>query len=284
MTQLVTGEAVALDLRTAGVPSRVLAALVDAAVQLAVVLVLMLAVAASGPSEATFAALSIAVLVLAGLGYPVGCETLLHGRTLGKLALGLRVVREDGGPIRFRQAFVRGLIGLVVEKPGISGGSAALITSLLNEDGKRLGDLLAGTVVVQERVARSSTEVVPMPPPLAGWAAGLDLSALSDGTVMTVRSFLTRQHQLTDATRSSLGDRLVEEVAALVGPPPPGTPPGAFLAAVVAERWQRAQRSAAAPGYGPAVPPPAPAPPPTPAPPPAAPDDPPPSGPFAPPS
>ena len=265
MSQLVTGEAVALDLRTAGVPSRAIAALLDLVVQGALAFVLALLVAVAAPSDAVLASLMILVLVVTGLGYPVAMETLAGGRTLGKLALGLRVVRDDGGPIRFRHAFVRGLVGLFLEKPGITFWSAGLITSLLNRDGKRLGDLFAGTMVVQERVARASVEVVPMPPQLAGWAAGLDLSALSDATVMTVRSFLSRHHQLTDATRAGLGAQLVDEVAAAVGPPPPGVPPGAYLAAVVAERWQRAQRAAMASFPGPSA---------APTPPPAAPQSP----------
>ena len=261
MSQLVTGEAVALDLRTAGVPSRALAAVLDLTVQGSLAFALLLLMAVTATSEAVAAALGILIMVVVGLGYPVGLETLLGGRTLGKLALGLRVVRDDGGPIRFRHAFVRGLVGLFVEKPGITMGSAGLISSLLNRDGKRLGDLFAGTMVVQERVARSSVDVVPMPPQLAGWAAALDLSALSDGTVMAVRSFLGRHHQLTDATRSSLGAQLVQEVSLAVGPPPPGVPPGAYLAAVVAERWHRAQRVAAVaapPPVQPSQPPPAP--------------------------
>lgn len=259
MSQLVTGEAVALDLRTAGVPSRMLAALIDVTAQVVLGTGLLVLVGLASSSAATFAALSVSTIVVVGLGYPVAFETLLAGRTPGKLALGLRVVRDDGGPVGFRQAFVRGLLGLFVEKPGVTGGSAALISSLLSADGKRLGDLAAGTVVVQERVAHTSVEVMPMPPGLAGWAAGLDLSALSDGLVMSVRGFLTRYPHLTEATRASLGARLVEEVAAVVGPPPQGVPPGAFLSAVVAERRQRAERSVVSAAPPPPVLPPPPA-------------------------
>ena len=57
--------------------------------------------------------------MLVFLGYPVAMETLTRGRTLGKMALGLRVVRDDGGPITFRQALVRGLVGLALERPGL---------------------------------------------------------------------------------------------------------------------------------------------------------------------
>ena len=58
---------------------------------------------------------------------------------------------------------------------------------LLNERNKRLGDLLAGTVVLQERVAARGGAVAEMPPPLAGWAAGLDLSRLPDGLALSAR-------------------------------------------------------------------------------------------------
>ena len=122
MSQLVTGEAVVLDLRTAGVPSRILASVIDLFVQgvaLFALLILVGAVASSG-SAATTAGLMILVSVVVLLGYPVALETLMGGRTLGKLALGLRVVRDDGGPIRFRHAITRGLLGLFVEKPGVT--------------------------------------------------------------------------------------------------------------------------------------------------------------------
>ena len=53
------------------------------------------------------------------LGYPVGIEMLTRGRSAGKALLGLRVVRDDGGPVRFRQALTRGLVGAAIEWPGI---------------------------------------------------------------------------------------------------------------------------------------------------------------------
>jgi hypothetical protein len=188
--------------------------------------------------------------VTAGLGYPVLCETLMHGRTPGKMALGLRVVRDDAGPIGFRQAFVRGLIGFIVERPGFSMYSAAVIASLANESGKRLGDMFAGTVVIQERVIAPNAVVVPMPPPLAGWASTLDLSRLPDDLALSVRTFLARSPSMTDTARAELGNRLAAAVSAVVTPPPPpGTPGWAYLAAVLAERRQRAQAQHGI-GYG----------------------------------
>jgi uncharacterized RDD family membrane protein YckC len=274
VSQLVTGEAVALELREAALPSRMLAALIDGAIQLVLLLALVALLSAfpAAGSAALGVALVIVIVVVVGLGYPVTFETLMRGRTPGKAAMGLRVVRDDAGPIGFRQAFVRGLIGFVVERPGITSFAAAMISSLLSSRGKRLGDLAAGTVVIQERVATATGPVAQMPPPLAGWAGTLDLTHLSDELAQSVRSFVARAPQLTDAARTDLGHRLTGAVAAVVSPPPPpGTPGWAYLSAVLAERRLRAERAlqarqpppsyAAAPGPV-APPPPYPAPPP----------------------
>lgn len=239
--QLVTGEAVALDLRPAALPSRVVAGLVDVVGQLLVLLLVAgLATAVSfDVSDAAAQALGIVVLVVVFIVYPVTFETLLRGRTPGKAAVGLRVVRDDGGPIGFRQAFVRGLAGAFLERPGVTFFVAGVATSLLNPQGKRLGDLLAGTVVVQERVAVRGGAVATMPPPLAGWAAQLDLSGVSTELALSVRQFVSRADSLTAAAREDLGQRLVAAVTSAVGPPPPGTPGWAVLSAVLAERRRR---------------------------------------------
>jgi uncharacterized RDD family membrane protein YckC len=244
-SQVVTGEAVALDLRLAAIPSRVVAGGLDALLQvtLAVVLGLAAAAASTGTSEAGAAALGFLVLVVVLIVYPVGFETLLRGRTPGKAAMGLRVVRDDGGPIGFRHALARGLSGAFLERPGITLFVGGVVTSLLNNRNKRIGDLLAGTVVLQERVPARGGTVAFMPPPLAGWATGLDLSGLSDDLALQARQFLSRAGELTPAARDELGSRLVGAVAAAVQPaPPPGTPGWAVLSAVLAERRRREEQ------------------------------------------
>ncbi len=75
------------------------------------------------------------------MGGPIAVETLSHGRSLGKLAFGLRVVRDDGGPIRFRHALVRGAIGVV--EILMTFGIIACIASLVSARGRRLGDVFA---------------------------------------------------------------------------------------------------------------------------------------------
>jgi uncharacterized RDD family membrane protein YckC len=256
LSQLVTGEAVALDLREAALPSRMLAALIDGALQLVLLFFLSLVFSVTGTSsQAAAAAQVIVILVAVFLGYPVFFETILRGRTPGKAALGLRVVRDDAGPISFRQAFVRGLIGFLVEMPGITFFSAAIVSSLIHIRGKRLGDLAAGTLVIQERVTGAIGFWAPMPPPLAGWATTLELSALPDDLALSVRSFLSRAGQMSETSRADLGSRLSEAVAAVVAPPPPpGTPGWAYLTAVLAERRRRAELAAVPVGVAPAGP------------------------------
>ncbi len=142
-------------------------------------------------------ALSAAVLiiftVLALVGYPIAFETATRGRSLGKMALGLRVVSEDGGPERFRQALFRALAGVI--EIWIFAGGPAVICSLLSPKGKRIGDIFAGTVVISERAPRL-TPPPPMPPQLAWWASSLQLSGLSAEQAELARQFLSRASQL----------------------------------------------------------------------------------------
>ena len=283
MSDLVTGDAVVLELRLAKLASRSLAVAIDLAAQFAALLAVTFVASGVGASVdgALGAALGLTFFVAVVVGYPVAMETATRGRTLGKMALGLRVVREDGGPVRFRQAFVRGLLSVV--EIWISLGSIAFIASLASSQGKRLGDHLAGTVVVRERVPVAAYPVAPMPPPLAGWATTLDLSRVPDDLALAARQFLSRAGELSPAAREDMGSRIVAALQSVTAPaPPPGTPPWAFLSAVLAERRRRELLrlgAPAAPGppgwptpptvatYAPG--PPAPAPPP---PPPAAPD------------
>ena len=253
VSDVVTGEAVALDLRIAQLPSRLTAALLDLLVMgtaYLFALQLLAGLTSDVADPALQAGIGILLLVLVFLGYPVAFETLTRGRSLGKLALGLRVVRDDGGPITFRHALVRGLVGLALERPGIFllglGPAVGMVVSMLSEKGKRIGDMAAGTVVLQERTPPRSLWAPVMPPPLASWAPTLDLTGLDDGLALSVRQFLGRALQLTPAAREALAADLVAEVRARTTPePPPGTPGWAYLTAVLAERRRREEERAA---------------------------------------
>ncbi|MFF4085219.1 RDD family protein [Streptomyces sp. NPDC001777] len=244
MSELVTGDAVVLGLRPAKLPSRALAVTIDlAVVGAAFVLVSIgLAVATATLDDAALAAVSVASFLLVLVGGPIAVETLSHGRSLGKLACGLRVVRDDGGPIRFRHALVRGAVGVV--EILLTLGVVACVASLVSARGRRLGDVFAGTLVVRERVPASRAAAVPPPPPwLVGRFAGLDLSGVPDSLWLAVRQYLTRMHQLDAQVGGAMAERLAGELAGRTGvPAPEGVPAGAYLAAVVNERQARDAR------------------------------------------
>jgi uncharacterized RDD family membrane protein YckC len=237
---LVTGEAVALDLPPASLVSRIVSGMIDILVTIVLTIVTFLAlgIAAAPSDDALFAVAMIGALVTVFVAFPVAFETLTRGKSLGKLAMGLRTVRDDAGPITFQHALVRALVGFV--EVYAFQGIPALISAMVSSKGKRLGDFAAGTYVVRERVSLRLPLPTPMPRELAGWAAGADMSALPTGLALAVRQFLQRAHEITPQARDQIGPRLAEQVAKHVSPPPPpGTPPWVFLAAVVASRRDR---------------------------------------------
>ncbi|MFG3406419.1 RDD family protein [Streptomyces sp. NPDC048142] len=245
MSELVTGDAVVLGVRPARLPSRALASAIDLAVTFAVFILVsvVLGIASVSLDEAAVAAIGVASFLLVLIGGPVAVETLSHGRSLGKLACGLRVVRDDGGPIRFRHALVRGAMGLV--EILMTFGALASIASLVSARGRRIGDVFAGTLVIRERVAATGRSVaVPPPPPwLVGRFAQLDLSAVPDELWSAIRQYLTRMQQLDPGVGRSIAERLAGELVARTGAAAPqGVPAAAFLAAVVHERRARDAR------------------------------------------
>ncbi|KOU97711.1 membrane protein [Streptomyces sp. XY58] len=241
VSDLVTGDAVVLGLRPARLPSRALAILLDLAVYVTVYVLLTigLTLATASLDPAAQAAIGVAGFLLLLVGIPIAVETLSHGRSLGKLACGLRVVRDDGGPIRFRHALVRGALGVV--ELLLTFGTVAAIASLVSARGRRLGDVFAGTLVVRERVPGARVMPVPPPPPwLAGRFTQLDLSAVPDGLWLAIRQYLTRMNQLDPQVGAAMAARLADDLVARTGAPPPaGVPAAAFLMAVVHERQSR---------------------------------------------
>lgn len=141
MSELVTGEAVVLGLRPAKLASRAVAVAIDLAVWWGTYLIvaILLASATASLDGAAVAAVTAATLLLLLVGLPIAVETLSRGRSLGKLVCGLRVLRDDGGPIRFRHALVRGAVGAVEIQ--LSMGVIACIASLVSARGRRLGDV-----------------------------------------------------------------------------------------------------------------------------------------------
>ncbi len=237
---LVTGEAVALDLPPASIGPRILSGLLD----YVLVWVLALGLVYVGQSlsaqldEALQAGVLLICFVVAWVAYPVTVETLTRGRSVGKLAVGLRTVRDDAGPITFRHALARGLLGVV--EVYLFWGVPAVIASTISPKGKRLGDVVAGTYVVRDRVLARLPMPVPMPPHLTAWAQSADISQLPDQLAMSVRTFLPAAFTMTPQARHELGRVLLDEMSRYVSPPPPpGSHPEYVLAAIMADRRRR---------------------------------------------
>lgn len=244
MALFTTGEAVAVELPIARIPTRAAAFVIDLLMQLAGGLALVFLVEAilsamhadSAWEDAALVITMVAVLI----GYPTVLETLTRGRTLGKMMVGLRVVRGDGGPIAFKHALTRALGGLV-DFWVLGTGVIAILVSLCSPNARRVGDILAGTVVVHSQARLPYTGLAVPPPWLMAWARQLDVSRLSDELALSVRRYLLRFPQLTPATQQHLGALLLESVCAeLKMPVPPGYPPLHILGAVLSERQRRA--------------------------------------------
>jgi uncharacterized RDD family membrane protein YckC len=257
---IITPEAVVLELRPGGVASRTLAACIDAlALALTMTALYFAAAVTIGGFEGVGAAvLAVVASLLVVLGWFCAFETLWRGRTPGKAALGLRVVGTDGTPVRFQQAFLRAVLGLV-DFFLVPVGVVAVVTVLVSPRDQRLGDMAAGTLVVRERSAVELTRGPAWFPPPAGYeayAASLDVGALDERGYGVVRSYLLRWPQLTPAARDHLAVRLANPIAMRMDHAPPRhVHPHVFLVCVAAA-WQRAHGQFAEPAWG--VPPPRP--------------------------
>lgn len=237
---LVTGEAVALDLPAASIGSRFASGLIDIVVTIGsvIVMIFVLSAVVADTDQALFLAASVTTLILAFLVIPTAVETVTRGKSLGKLALGLRTVRDDAGPISFQHAFVRSLVGFV-EIYAFT-GVPAFFSAITNSKSKRLGDHAAGTYVIRERYRLGHPRPAQMPPELAAWARNADIAPLPTPIALGARQFLGRLGEITPFARATLGVRLAEQVLPYVSPPPPaGAPPEAFLAAVLVTRRDR---------------------------------------------
>ena len=237
---LVTGEGVAVEVPAASVAARMASGAIDVVVTLAVLIggFIVFGLGLGGASDAVASIIAIVWSTVVIIGLPAAVETLTRGRTLGKLALGLRAVRDDGGPVTGRHSLVRALIAYV--EVYLLFGMPALVTAMIHPRAKRLGDMAAGTVVVSQRAKLSLTPPPGMPPPLAQWARSADISPLPSGLTVAVRQFLSRAPGLSPESRRTIGLDLLRATLPHVSPPPPGGfHTEVLLSAVVAERRRR---------------------------------------------
>lgn len=186
--------------------------------------------------EALFAAVGIACAVLGLVLLPAAVETLSQGKSLGRLALGDRIVRDDGGAITFRHAFIRALVGFV--EIVMTLGGLAVIVAMLNARAKRLGDLIAGTYSQYERVVEPTSSVFGVPVELLDWATIADVGRMPDPLSRRIAQFLRQASGHTPATRARLAALLAADAATYVSPMPECDPELA-LAGIAALRRNR---------------------------------------------
>ena len=236
----VTGEAVAVELPVASLFARVLSRILDTLLQAFVLLAFFVALGLSGLQVSAAVQRTIVLLAVIGIlvVYPVLIETLTRGKSVGRYALGLRIVRDDGGPVTARQALVRALTA-PVEIFSLT-GAPALVTALVTQRTKRLGDLAAGTYAISERHA------VRLPPPpwvhptLIAWASRADLGTIPTGLALGTRQFLARATSFAPDARGAIGRDLLARMSEHVAPTPPaGWHPEYVLAAILGERSRR---------------------------------------------
>ena len=232
-----TPEGVELELVLAGLGSRLVGALIDSLLKGLILFALWIVSAAATPDAGGFI---IALLIIASFvvywGYDVAFETLASGRTPGKRAAGLRVVRMGGEPVGFLTSAIRNLLRLI-DMHFFAVGAFIILFSQRNQ---RLGDLAAGTLVVRERR-------VPLPaarPPVPDFAtadryAAWDVSGVTAFELVTVRRFLERRWQLDPGARNRLSWELAERLRPKVAGAPPNLHPEQFLEALAEAKASR---------------------------------------------
>ncbi|QTX05238.1 RDD family protein [Agromyces archimandritae] len=241
--RLLTGEAVALDVRSAGFVIRAGGAVIDMIAIFAGLLLtfwLFASIAGTGLDQAAGQAIATVLAVFWLVVVPAAVEAATGGRSPGKFALGVRVVRDDGGGITVRHALIRALTG--VFEVYLTFGGLAVLVGLLNPRAKRIGDFLAGTHAQLERVPKPVSEPQQVPPPLAAWARTADVARLPDPVARRITAFFEHGPHLTPDARARNADALVREVAPYVAPLP-DAPAEPLLSAVVAVRREREARA-----------------------------------------
>lgn len=192
--EVITPEGVALHLRTAGPVPRSIAWSIDLAIRLGATLLVLIVLGVAGGFGR---GLGYVVMFLLYWGYPIALEALWNGQTVGKRALGLRVISADGAPVGWLPAIVRNLLRTVDMLP--VGYAAGLLATLADPHARRLGDMVARTIVVHVE-----TEHDPAPAPVnvvVGVPPGLQPDELA-----AIIAFGERAPLLTPSRQDELAD------------------------------------------------------------------------------
>jgi len=146
-----------VEYRLANVGSRLGAAIIDYTLQFVVIFLVALVISNFGRqmdiwefnvNYSIIGAIVILIIFVIFMGYFIVCELLMNGQTIGKRILGLRVIRDNGQPIEFSQALIRGIIRSSLDMMYVG-----FFAILFSKKHKRIGDMAAGTIVVIEKYA-----------------------------------------------------------------------------------------------------------------------------------
>lgn len=238
--EILTGEAVALDVQPVGFFLRGLGLLIDMLTGVALLALFLLAAAwVTGGGldlSALSPALTITSLAVVMVVLPTAVETVTRGRSLGKLAVGSRIVRADGGAAGFRHAFIRALTGVL--EVWFTLGAIAGIVGAFTPRAQRLGDLLAGTYAERTRAPALPAPAGGVPAPLAEWARVADVTRLPYRVARRAAQFVRTAPGLDPAARARTAAAIAADIAPFVSPLP-AVDPETLVRAVVAVRRDR---------------------------------------------
>lgn len=242
--EVLSGEAVAIDVQPLAFFMRALGALIDMIigwVLFALFLWLRLWLLGSGIIDGSIdAILNITMLVVCFVIVPIVVETATRGRSLGKLAVGGRIVRLDGGAAGFRHAFIRALIGVL--EIYMTFGAVAMLAGAFTARSQRLGDMVAGTYSQRVRTPKLIPLAPVMPPALAGWAEVADVARMPDRLARRISQFLQHADRMTPSARARIAHELVAATAEYVSPQPVAHPED-LLVAITVLRRERERRA-----------------------------------------
>lgn len=242
--EVLSGEAVAIDVQSVGFVLRAAGAIIDLLVGAAVFVLTILLRIWLGDlgvlDEATDRIALVVSIVVSFIVLPITMEVALRGRSLGKLAVGGRIVRLDGGATGFRHAFIRALLGVL--EIYMTLGSVAVLAGAFSARSQRLGDMVAGTYSQRVRTPRLIPSEPVLPPSLAGWAQVADVARLPDRLARRISQFLQSAPRMVPTARARVAQSLLEEAAPFISPLPP-VAPEVVLVGVTALRRERERRA-----------------------------------------
>jgi uncharacterized membrane protein SpoIIM required for sporulation/uncharacterized RDD family membrane protein YckC len=211
-----TPELVVLSYTIAGIGSRVYAGFIDLLVCIGLLVGISLAMlflasrahvpmtAASAWGAAILGLLSFAIF----WGYYVVCEWLFDGQTIGKRHLGLRVVRDGGYSVGFAAAATRNIMRAIDMQPGLF-YLFGITAAVLSKTGKRLGDMVAGTVVIQEKLVESP---VTKARARGRTAEAPSVAVLTEDEFRLVERWYARRMELEAGRRAALTQQIADRL------------------------------------------------------------------------